>query len=204
MTAIENEWVTLESRDEHNLGPRLCSSIRWKTSPYMPTYPQPQPPTPPMAHDFLSLTAPLRWWPSWKMAAILKFQVAVGGLLSSDPLRLLMPISMLVSPNKPLYHVTAPLRCRPSWKRAAILKFQVAVGGLLSSDPQGLLMPIVMLVSPNKPLYDLTAQLGGGHLEKWPPSWNFKWLWVDYCQVTHRDCSCQFPCLYHQINHYIT
>ena len=64
----------------------------------------------------MSLIAPLRWWPSWKMAAILKFQVAVGGLLSSDHQRLLMPIFMLVSPNKPLYHLTAPLRCRPSWK----------------------------------------------------------------------------------------
>ena len=92
---------------------------------------------------------------SWKMAGILKFQVAVGGLLSSDPQRLLMAIFMLVSPNKPVYHLTAPLRWWPSWKMAATLKFQLAVGGLLSSDPQRLLMAIVMLVSPNKPLYHL-------------------------------------------------
>ena len=127
------------------------------------------------------LTAPLRCRPSWKMAAILTFQVAVGGLLSCDPQRLLMPIFMLVSPNKPLYHLTARLRCRPSWKMAAILTFQVAVGGLLSCDPQRLLMPIFMLVSPNKPLYHLTVSAilkNGRHLEisigseyflvKWP------------------------------------
>jgi len=50
------------------------------------------------------------------MAAILKFQVAVGGLLSSDYQRLLMPISMLVSPNTPQYHLTAPLASKNTFK----------------------------------------------------------------------------------------
>jgi len=40
--------------------------------------------SPTTVNYFLSLIAPLRWWSSWKMAAILKFQVAVGSLLSSD------------------------------------------------------------------------------------------------------------------------
>ena len=42
--------------------------------------------------------------------------------------------------------------------------------------------------------------LCGGHLEKWPPCWIFRWLMGFSQKVGSRHYSCQIWCLYHKVN----
>ena len=63
-----------------------------------------------------------------EMAAILLFQVSVGGLLSSDPQRLLMPIFMLVSANKHLYQFIAVVAILKNGRQ---LEISIASGNFL-------------------------------------------------------------------------
>ena len=49
----------------------------------------------------------------------------------------------------------------------------------------------------------LSRARDGGHLEKWPPFWIFRWLVGQICLVYLMKSSRQFWCLYHHLHDYV-
>ena len=66
------------------------------------------------------------------MAAILKCQVSVGGLLSSDPQRMLMPIVVLVSQKKLLSFCT---KVSAMLKNGRHIEISIAADNFLVKGP---------------------------------------------------------------------
>ena len=108
-----------------------------------------------------------RWWPSWKLAAILKYSEHLNCICNINCAICMLKIHSVVKilffdhlmpflRQKITFHNTP---WRPSWKMAAILKFCVARVFFLKSDPHRVFVPNLLLVSWFERFLQLSAPL---------------------------------------------